>query len=224
MEYQLQAIRETIAQAKAQEQNTGQLTAILKAALPSLHNAIELPQKNGLSALFNFVVLYIERVPDNLEAITILTKNAGIYDYSGVFFNIAQDYFLNPPKMIAEYNGLIALMGEAYLAHRLMEEVNDRIIGRCGIPLAPMDMTRANLIIHSLIGEPFANELDLAVQFSTEMLMDKEHVLDGHAFQVYVKKHKVNGWSKELQRWPCLATDLSIMLNFNHSISPETAH
>ena len=217
-------IRETSRLAKAHEARTAHLAGLLNASADELHSAIQLPEQDSVPTLLNFVVKYIEHVPDFVEAISTLTHDAGIYDYTSAFVRIAQDYFLKPPEVVTDHTGLDALMDEAYLAHRLMEEINDRFIGRCGIPLAPMDMTRSNIIIHHLIGEPFANELDLAVQYSVESLMTKERVFSQGLFLKYVEEHKHRGWSEELRRWPCLAKDLAIDLSFSEPSGDEPLH
>jgi hypothetical protein len=209
-------IRETIAKAKAHEQSTSLLANQFGQNIERLHTAIELPDDNKVEALMNFVIHYIEHVPDFIEAISNITHQAGIDNYSETFIAIAKDYFLKPPEAVStnEHSGLLGLMDEAYLAHRLIEEINDRLIGQIGIPLAPMDMTRSNIIIHHLIGEPFANELDMAVHYSVESLMPKEKVFQSDNFLAYINEHKKRGWSSELERWPCLANDLSITLRF----------
>lgn len=224
MEDQILSIRTIIAQAKKQEYKSQHLTKMLHDSIPGLHNSIKLPSRNAVNALLDFVILYIEHVPDFIEAITVMTREAGVYEYSKTFLNIAQEYFLHPPEIITEHKGLDALMDEAYLAHRLMEEVNDRVISYCGAPLIPMDMTKANLVIHHLIGEPFANELDLAVQYTVEVLVDKENVFKESLFKNYVEKHKFYGWLDELNRWPCLTADLSVNLNFDTDIRPAITH
>jgi hypothetical protein len=191
--------------------------------LTRLHDAINIPEKDKVAALMNFVIHYVEHVPDFIEAVSNITNDAGIYDYSDQFITTARNYFLNPPNSVSEHkhSGLIGLLDEAYLAHRFMEEVNDRFIGQIGIPLAPMDMTRSNIIVHHLIGEPFANELDEAVHYSVESLMTKEDAFQNEAFLSYVNDHKNRGWSKELERWPCLARDLSITLRFEKDIEGD---
>lgn len=207
-------IRQTIQQAKANEAETGHLHALLQKEIPKLHNAIRLPEHHEVEALLDFIIRYIEHVPDFVEAISHLTNEARVYEYAETFLRIAKDFFLNPPELINGRQGMDALMDEAYLAHRLMEEINDRFISYCGTPLAPMDMTRSNLIIHHLIGEPFANELDLAVEYSVELCMNKEKVFENPAFRQYLAEHRRDGWGKELDAWPCLAEDLDIRLNF----------
>lgn len=120
---------------------------------------------------------------------------------------------MEPPALVAGHEGLNSLMGESYLAHRLVEEVNDRFISGYNMPLVPMDMTRSNLIIHHLIGEPFANQLDSAVHLIVDELQQKDLVFVPEACQ----EDRSNRWASDLQRWPCLIDNLSVNLLFNGS-------
>jgi len=221
---QIDEIKDRIAQAIAHEQSTALLQNQFASNIDRLHNAITLPENNEVSALMDFVVQYIEHVPKFIEAISSIADDAGIDEYSQTFLAIARDYFVSPPKAITsnEHSGLIGLMDEAYLAHRLIEELNDRLIGQIGIPLAPMDMTRSNIIIHHLIGEPFANELDLAVHYSVESLIPRDKLFKSDVFLSYIDDHKKHGWTNELNRWPCLANDLSISLRFENTSSSSS--
>lgn len=217
-------IRATINAARRFEQETGRFQSQLESNLDKLHQAIELPNANESAILNDFVSRYIDHVPEFIEAIYKLTEAAGIDKNVEPFLKIAEDYFLKPPEVMAGHEGVDALLDEAYLAHRLMEEINDRFIAQCGIPLAPLDMTRANIIVHSLIGEPFANELDQAVHYAVELLFNNEAIFKQSAFQDYAREHQTRGWSEELAQWPCLAEDLEINLNFEKTVeanSPE---
>lgn len=215
----LMQIRELISTAKQDNANTAELSRLLHLRVNQLHGAIKLPPREADILLTNFVVRYIDQVPDFIDAIREMAIEAGIYEGVSPLLTIATDYFLSPPDIIGSHNQLEALLDEAYLAHRLLEEINDRFIGYSGIPLAPMDMTRANVIAHELIGEPFANELDQAVLFSAELLLN-QYSFSGENFQQYITLHKHRGWSEELKRWPCLAEDLSIVLQFGSDTSP----
>jgi len=217
------AIRTTITLAQAHEADNGHLRQILRQEIPNLHGAIRLPDDSAVETLLDFVTRYIEHVPDFLEAIETITRQAGIHEQADAFLDIARDYFLKPPEVVVGHTGMDALLDEAYLAHRLMEEVNDRFIGHCGIPLAPMDMTRANLIVHHLIGEHFANELDEAVQYSVELLLNRDSFFAEPGFQAYIDEHHQRGWSEELTRWPCLADHVDIDLDFSGPEQTETA-
>lgn len=212
-------IRDLIADAQTHDQESAQLLSLLGRRASRLHDAIKLPGDGAAVLLGDFIARYIEQVPNFIEAITDISLEAGIYDGVQPILNIACDYFLSPPDIVHGHNNLETLLDEAYLAHRLLEEMNDRFIGYCGIPLAPMDMTRANIIAHELIGEPFANELDQAVLFSAELLLN-EYGFSGPHFQQYIARHKSRGWSEELKRWPCLTDDLAISVAFD--VPPKT--
>ena len=210
----LNPIRQLIRQAQEQDAATNKLLEFVECRMQRLHAAIKLPEQQAATQLADFVVRYIKHVPDFIDAIRSMAQEAGIANEVEPLLKIASDYFMSPPSIVGPHSQLEALLDEAYLAHRLLEEVNDRFMAMSGIPLAPMDMTVANVIAHELIGEPFANELDQAVLFSAELLLN-EHQFDGANFTDYVNAHRDNGWTEELERWPCLTDDLSISVDFN---------
>lgn len=212
----IETMHETIAMAKHHEQKTGHLKKLLEQHLNSnIHIAIQLPKQDPVKGLLDFVIAYIEHVPSFLEATKAITNSANIDEYSEPFLQLAEDFFLKPPEIIAGHIGLDELMAEAYLAHRLMEEVNDRFMLRSSIPLIPMDMTLSNLIIHNLIGEQFANQLDSTVEQIVRTAMLNEHVYESSDFKTYVALHKNNQWEQEYYHWPCLMDQLSINLQFS---------
>jgi hypothetical protein len=65
--------------------------------------------------------------------------------------------------MLLKYEGLNGLLIRAYQCHRLMEEMHENNRSIRASELFDLEATRANLLVHSLIGEPFANELDDAI-------------------------------------------------------------
>jgi len=203
-------IRATIAQAKHHESATGQLRRLLTQQLPTLHTAIQLPQLQPVAALLEFVSAYIESAPDFLEAAAAIVRDARIEPCTQQLLQLAQDNFLKPSE--ADHPvGLDELMNEAYLLHRLLEELNDRYRIVTGAPLLPQDMdtTAANLIGHHLIGEPFANALDEAVHFSIDQLM---HRLTP-SFGIQPPAQAANEekvWASEERHWPRLTQPLSL--------------
>jgi hypothetical protein len=209
------AIRDTIKLAKRHEQQHGHLAALFdQLIMDKIHFAIQLPKQNPAQSLVEFVIAYVEHVPSFIDAARGITQQANIQDYAEPFFTLAEEFFLKPPEIMRSQVGLDELMDEAYLAHRLIEEVNDRVMARTSIPLVPMDMSISNLIVHSLIGEPFSNELDEAVHYHVERSMLRPQVFENAAFKAYIELHKNNDWQHELQHWPCLTDELSINLEF----------
>ena len=171
-------IREIIARAIAQERRTHTLRNRLAAKIDDLRCQLELPEEAPAEALIEFISQYIESVPGCISLVTAVSKQLGFHEYAAPFLHIAEDYFLQPPEDIPETGGLALLLDEAFLAHRLLEEVNDHHIRHVQRPLLPVDMTEANIIAHYLLGEPLANRLEQLVQFTANRLLEKEHVWD----------------------------------------------
>lgn len=203
-----QAIRDTIALARQHEHITAHLERRLQAQLPALHYAIQLPDDDPATALLHFVEAYIDQVPEMLEASANLALDAGISDCAQPLLRLAEDYFLKPPELLTGRVGLDELMDEAYLAHRLIEEVNDRFMSRVGIPLITVDTTLSNLVIHHLVGEPFANELDEAVLFAASEFLARTPIESCAALSEYRNRPQSTG----LQQRPCLAEQCNIGL------------
>ncbi len=219
-EPKLLQIRETIKLAKAQEAQTQELQKFLESSLPRLHHAIDLPKQDPSQALLDFVVQYIQQVPDILETLTQVLKETGTYESCEVFVTIAQEFFLKPPEIIQNHKGLQALIDEAYLAHRLIEEVNDRLMLLSGAQLVPLDMTLPNIVIHDLLGEDFANQLDLAVHYAIEALF-QDAVLD----QTQLKRiAQSTAWVHHLASIPSLANHQDVHLKLNTPTTPQSVH
>lgn len=212
----IKAIRKTIAIAKAHEAETGHLEQLLQHCIDKgVHLTIRLPKDNPAKHLLEFASAYIDHVPDFLEAAHAITHGAHIAHLANPFLKLAEDFFLKPPELLNRHIGLDELLDEAYLAHRLLEEVNDHYMANTGIPLIPLDTTVSNLIIHHLIGEPFANELDEAVNFAVEQVTKKTRPERSRYWQDYRQAHTGNRWQEELNNWPCLTDTLSVKLELS---------
>lgn len=203
------AIRQLIAGTRQHEADQSSLNQYLQDQLERLHPAIHLPAVDACSTLHAFVVAYIEQVPDVLDAAAAVAREAGIEAAIEPVLRIAEQFFLQPPALMAGHNGLQGLLDEAYLAHRLVEEVNDRYIVHLGQALIPLDTTRANLIAHQLIGEPFANQLDEAVQHALAGLLDDSSFAQP-SVQAYRERLAAPGTAAAWQRWPCLSQQLGV--------------
>ncbi|MFT5709519.1 MAG: hypothetical protein ACI8QT_000205 [Halioglobus sp.] len=166
-------IRKLIAAAILQEEESSLFGARLGRQLPRLRKRLILPESGPISALIGFVAAYIESVPGSITLVTAVSKQLGFYCYVAPFLHTAEDYFIQPPNDIDTDSGLEGLLDEAFVAHRLLEEVNDYHIARLGHPLLPLDMTHSNIIVHHLLGEPLANRLENLVQDASSQLLPK---------------------------------------------------
>jgi hypothetical protein len=169
-------IRETIRGALRLEHETHQLRARLERQLPQLQHKLLLPDHEPVTALMTFITGYVESVPSCLRLVTAVSKRLGFFEYAAPFLHLAEDYFLQPPGDLPHDGGLEALLDEAFLAHRLLEEVNDHHIKHLQRPLLPLDMTEANIIVHHLLGDEFAARLEQLVQFTAAQLLHREHI------------------------------------------------
>lgn len=169
-------IKATIRAALLQEGETGLLRARIEQQLPRLRRQLLLPEQAPVDALMSFITSYVESVPSCLRLVTAVSKRLGFFDYAAPFLHLAEDYFLQPPDDLPQDGGLEALLDESFLAHRLLEEVNDHHIRHLQRPLLPLDMTEANIIVHHLLGDAFAIRLEQLVQFTAAQLLHREHI------------------------------------------------
>lgn len=208
------ALREQIARAHLHEAETGQLKARLEQQLPHLHPLIQLPEQDAQGALNRFVTAYIEQVPELLEAANEVAREAGIESQIKPVLKIAEEYFITPPQIVDGQVGLDCLLDEAYLAHRLVEEVNDLYIKHFQQPLIPLDTTVANLIAHQLIGEEFANQLDEVAHHSLDLMLDDESFAL-ESVEAYRDKLSSPETGAAWKRWPCLSRQLGVGLELS---------
>ncbi len=210
------ALREQIQRAQQHEAETGQLLQQLKIQLPHLHPAIHLPEVDAQGALTRFVTAYIDLVPDLLDAAHEVAIEAGIEGQIRPVLRIAEHFFFFFPDIMQGHEGLDSLLDEAYLAHRLVEEVNDLYIKHFGQPLIPSNTTVASVIAHQLIGEQFANQLDEAVHHAVDQLLDDEDfALD--SVEAYREKLSSPDTEAAWKRWPSLSRQLGIGLELERS-------
>jgi hypothetical protein len=169
-------IRDIIDEALRKEHESNHLSSVLEQRLPQLRQTLILPEEEPVAALMAFITRYIQSVPGCLRLVTAVSKRLGFFEYAAPFLHLAEDYFLQPPEDLPQDGGLEALLDEAFLAHRLLEEVNDHHIKQLQRPLLPVDMTEANIIVHHLLGDAFASRLDQLVQFTASQLLRTEHI------------------------------------------------
>ncbi|MEZ0121455.1 MAG: hypothetical protein AB9Q22_03665 [Candidatus Reddybacter sp.] len=203
-------LRRDIERAKVIEHQSGLLAAQLQLKAPFLHRAIQMPLDNAVPVLLDFVVRYTEHVAEFVDVLSIIGINANCCEYTEAVVNFCTGAFDQILPLLNGKNELATLMAQAYIAHRVIEEVNEHFSQQCNEPLIPMDMTRSNLIIHQLIGEPLANQLDLVAQDVAEQLERDYLRLDSGIFDQNASREIA--WGIEVTHWPCLTDTLAVGL------------
>jgi hypothetical protein len=204
-------LQQLIQKSVAQEEQTGQLHQVLQQRLETVERIVQLPEIEALERLYEFVVRYIEQVPQMLEDLHHGAIEAGLLHYVSPILEVVDGFFMAPPEELNEVSGLPALMNEAFLAHRLFEEVNDTYIMRVGQPMIPFDMTMSNVIVHSLIGEPFANELEQVVMVAAKGIFGENKAYEGNdKFLAFMDKKENDNLVQIAQSWPCMSTQMGL--------------
>jgi len=213
MDTTLTKLKQTITDAKQEEHQFGAMADFIETNLSSLHGSITISSLSPSKALMSFVVDYVDIAPLHIQALYSLAKEAQLQEYVKVFLDLSCTYFINPPEILLPYRGLHGLLHKAYLAHRLMEELNDKVMTLSGgVALAPMDMSMANIISHGLIGDELANQLDHLVLLTIETTTVDANIFEKHSVKLFLETRRIKGWEDVNQRWPCFTKDCAINL------------
>ena len=207
------SIRHIIAAAKQQERQTHALHQHLDSRLAQLGQQLVLPKRQPVAALVAFVEQYIDYVPEFIEGVMQRSQEYKLQGAVAPFMHMAEDFFMAPPEELGIEPNLQGLLDEAFLAQRLIEEVNDRYIQLRRIPLLPVDMTRANIIVHHLIGDALANRLNLLVEQSVTLLIDQRQLFRNFSPNIDTETSLFAVW----QNLPCLSRNAAIDLRLDRA-------
>ncbi len=207
------SIEQLVQKAQQHEAETNALLLMLQQQMPTLPKSISLPEHEPAQALTAFVEEYISHVPSFIGAVSFAAIEAGIDPYVSPFLEVATDFLLSPKGGSNKTLGYPELLEQAYLAHRLIEEVNDQYIVHAGIPLIPMDVTKANIIVHHLLGETLANSLDDVVEETARQMTSKDIVYSSEKFKKYVEIRKGKGWDQVWKQWSDMTRFLEVDLS-----------
>jgi len=121
----MEVIHQQIRNALNDEAITLQLQNALSSRADQVARIVDLPEGEAAEKLLEFVVRYIEDVPQMLLDLQAAALEAGLSHYVQPVIQMATEFFITPPAALSHEVGLAALMDKAYLAHRLLEEVNE---------------------------------------------------------------------------------------------------
>lgn len=121
-----------------------------------------------------FIERYLSILPEQIDELSELCVNIGWQDLLNRV-NRSIFYLVLKNTIDAEHTlNVIAWLDKAYVIHRIIEELHDRIWCLFGMPVMSWNTSAANLVIYDVIGEFHAKHLESAVQeiadsfFSTE--------------------------------------------------------
>lgn len=192
------------------EQNHTLLSKRIELRKHDIARIIALPETGATESLLQYVIDYIRYLPTLLKDLGDAGEQTGMSAVTTPVIAAACEFLLAPPAELEKETGLIALMDEAYLAFRLLEEVNESCLHRIGQPLIPLDMCLSNIIIHTLIDEPFANQLDAMVELRVERLFEKRTEYADTGFTAFMQRLNNSDVMNLSQRWSCFSSQLGL--------------
>ncbi|MBK8971049.1 MAG: hypothetical protein IPM37_06640 [Hahellaceae bacterium] len=210
----LEAVYEIIAKAKHAVLQNARYRDWLEERLNFFHRSIQMPAQDPILGLERFVLRYIDLAPRMLDCIDRLTREAGLAAQASPFLEAGQNFFLHSGLKTLEYTGLEGLLIRAYQTHRLIEELYDCNRSLALRPDLGLENTEVNLLVHQLIGEPFANELDDACQSQLRKVVNLSDYSDLN-LAACLDQANGNEWQKLRQEWENLLPQNGISFQFN---------
>ncbi|MDX1588336.1 MAG: hypothetical protein R3296_05310 [Oleiphilaceae bacterium] len=165
-----EAVLSLVRQACQKEREGGQFHREMTEKLPAMHLLVCLDGEEPARDLVQFAVEYIEMAPRIIECVAVCAREANVGRLFQPFVDAAMGYFTTPSVLLARFDGLNALLIKAYQCHRLMEEMCENNRSMRNSNLVEIEATQANLVVHHLIGEPFANELDQSILITVRQI------------------------------------------------------
>ncbi|MBX2809106.1 MAG: hypothetical protein KTR20_10795 [Cellvibrionaceae bacterium] len=208
----IQQMDDEINKALQDENTRGDLQSEISNKIDWLYRVVKIDHDAPVTGLMNFVKHYVNCVPLYFEAVETLAQETHIDDFVQPFLNLAYTYFINPPKCLATAKGLKTLLLKAYLAHRMLEEVNDQIATLSGAALIPVDISTANLVCVHLIGDEFASQLDHLVLMGMETLAVDRQLFKQMNITGALAQLSLDQWQSVHQRWPVFKQGFGVEL------------
>jgi len=209
----LDVVTEIINHGKLTEDRSNHLQQALATQVRQLPPVIWVDGDAADHRLLAFITEYIELVPATLACVAASAQEAGLEFLFMPFLQKACGYFLQPSLPITRNAGLDGLMVRAYQCHRLIEELYENNLSLRNNDACKLELTPAGLIVHHLIGEPYANELDQAALRHLGELVEMPEYYSLDLAPYIATRHGPN-WQALSERWAQLLPRHGIHLHF----------
>ena len=210
-----EAITGIINQARNQEAASGQFRRAMETRVPELHGIIGVDSKDPPDNLVNFGIEYVDMAPKLIDCVSACADEAEVGELFQPFVATAIAYFTSPSVLLASYEGLEGLLIKAYQCHRLMEEMYENNRSFRNSQLLDFEATQANLLVHHLIGEPFANELDQSILITVRQIAGSSDYYDLN-LAPFVDQASQDAWRWMREYWLNLLERNNIHFRFSY--------
>lgn len=162
-------------------------------AILSLSTMIHIPEEHAPTHLNRFITDYYQYMQREFRSWSELDDTAPGMPGLQLHLERHQDDSSHPQ---------LDQLGEAYIAMRVLEEVNDHYIGKNQQPLTRYDVSIANVIAGTLLGE---HGTDRAEQIVNRLLDEWNRKRDGSTTAGDASSSSA-GTARIYYQWPCLAS------------------
>lgn len=212
--YSIDDVKHAILSVQQEPEYESSLHKLLTPKVTLLKSMLRLNEGREFEQLTQFIQAYIDRCPDCLELCQELAAKTFIEPFTHLYIHAATEYFLDAHPVINSLSGNHAFLCRAYLCHRMLEELNDQVMLERRWPLAPVDMSHVNLIVHTLIGDEQANLLDQTILIRMELIRSQLNEDEKTVFQQEKSQQQLallcqQGWKETKEQWPFLNEDIA---------------
>lgn len=170
----------------------------LQPRVAELARVVDIPHEQGDHYVMQFVTRYIQATPALIVQWQQAAQKRGLTHVAWPIVQLCRDCFTLSSPSLDHRAGFAGLLCQTYLVQRLLEEVNDRITQRSGRPLIESDSSLANVLVHHVLGESFANELDAWV----ENTVVRWHTQQNKG-ECWIERHALRNLVRIWPQWPC---------------------
>lgn len=150
--------------------------------------------------IYPFCFQYIQQIPGLCQSLLTTGRNLGLESLLSTYTEFSSRYLASACDEIQLENSrpglaqfLILLQG-AYVFNRMLEELDDKTEIFIGVPINDLNMMDANLVVHEILGDNFANRLDkIVVSLVKQSKVSKSVIeagLDQNKISIAKNEHK----------------------------------
>lgn len=146
--------------------------------------------------LAKFCRSYIKLVPEQSTALSLAGNTLGLSAIVDPYVMLAQRYLdaalteLQQDASRDEFEAFMILLQGAYIFGRMQEELDDKVQAFVGVPLTHVNLMEANLMVHEILGDSFANRLDKVVASLIQQTRISRTIIEADLDQQQIQKAK----------------------------------
>jgi hypothetical protein len=171
-------------------------------AIISLSTMIHIPEEHAPTHLNRFITDYYQYMQREFRSWSQLDQTAPCISRLKVHLERHANLDNDHPQL--------QQLSEAYVAMRIMEEVNDHFIGRNQQPLTRYDISMANVIAGTLLGDSNTEQAEAAIN----RMLQEWNSNQTESQCAMVPSEEQGGMTRIYYHWPCLASQFGFSSSF----------